>query len=481
MSTKSASSSFMHETGFSPAQSQTKPMPPAMSAPHPLLKSSRGRVLWPDQRTKSSDKNHIAPLDDHLDDFVPSITRPRQRTSSVTSVETIRLRPRPRATDALALLKPKPPLNELTIAKRSTRKRTHSATSPEIEDDGSGALQTGPRVRQRRDNFDPASSASAAPLGDDREHPRGTLKAKMPSALKKLREKLAPALAVEVSEAPRDTRSSLSPKPSPSVAYPSKTENDTTQSPPPVAFPSKQTAAISPARCKPDVGSPPTSPKPLQSLSTNTESKRNPIRVPIPGSRLNTYGCYELQASEFDLAVTFPSSSRSNFEVWDQEDELFLVGPLSLHLTLKDPAKWDGVPISHPDISVLEIKCASTAVVDPSYPYCGSSAAQHNSYRVFYDGARMRNAMGKELPIDLEKGIAIDTLWLRTYAADQGRGRRGWMTNFYVPIATRLFDKRETRAFQVEALISVWGDKLATEVATMSVSHLMREREMVRR
>jgi hypothetical protein len=157
-------------------------------------------------------------------------------------------------------------------------------------------------------------------------------------------------------------------------------------------------------------------------------------------------------------------------------------------LTLRDPAKWNALPISYPDVCVLEITCASKAVVDPSYPYCAASAAQNNKYSVRYEGAKMRSPVGKELQIDPTRGITVDTLWHHTYV-DSGRarekssnaGRRGWEMQFFVPIVTSLFDKRETRAFQIEGLISVWGEKLATEVATMSVSHLMREREMVRR
>ncbi|KAJ7141938.1 hypothetical protein C8R43DRAFT_1016870 [Mycena crocata] len=483
MSTTSASSSLMN-SGQSSAKSQTRPMT-ALSAPHPLLKSSRGRVLWPEQRLDPNEQKHR--LDDDLD---AAQSRTRQRTSSVTSIETIRLRVKPRAADAL--LKPKLPLDEPTIAKRSVRKRTHSATSPEVDDDDSGAPQTGPRfVRQRRDsNF----ASRLAPRAVD-EQLKGPGKGKMQkgasSALKKLKEKFTPpAQGAEVCDPPRDDRPALSPKSTPPVEYTSKTENACAPAHP-VAFPSKQ-AGASYVKATPVVSerSAQETAQPLQSLSTNTETKRAPVRLPITGASLNKYGCYELRASEFEVAITFPSSARSNFEVWDQEDDLFVVGPLSLHLTVKDPAKWDGIPISHPDVSVLEIRCTSKAVVDsPSYPYCAAAAASTNRYSVHYEGAKTRSAVGNELLVNPKLGIAADTIWLRTYAADTAyarernanEGRRGWEMQFYVPIATRLFDKRETRAFQVEGLILVAGQKMGTEVATMSVSHLMREREMVRR
>ncbi|KAJ6595073.1 hypothetical protein DFH09DRAFT_1072901 [Mycena vulgaris] len=487
MSTKSESSAVVN-AGHSSAKSQTKPMT-AISAPHPHLKSSRGRALWPEQRpTPSGDTKRGAAFDDDLDASV--ISRTRQRTSSVTSIETIRLKVKSKVADAL--LKPKLPLGDATISERGTRKRTHSATSPEVDDDDSGALQTGPRVRQRTDSN---STASANPARSDEQLDGST--AKMPtgasSALKKLKEKFAPMQSAEAFDAPRGPRPSPSTKSTSSATVISKTENASARRQS-VAFPSKQLSGTGTTRLKATAHVVDAPAQLFQALSTNTEreSKRTPIRLPIPGARLNKYGCYEPNATEFELAVTFPSSSRSNFEVWDQEDDLFLVGPLSLHLTLKDPAKWEGVPVSHPDVCVLEIRCASKAVVDsPTYPYCAASAAQTNKFGVRYAGAKTRSAVGATLPIDPKRGIAVDTLWLRTYAAqpqdpesasaNANARRRGWEMQFFVPIATRLFEKRETRAFQVEALISVWGETLGTEVATMSVSHLMREREMVRR
>ncbi|KAJ7177173.1 hypothetical protein C8R46DRAFT_1030358 [Mycena filopes] len=474
MSTKSESSVLTNPTGPS-----AKPMT-ATSAPHPLLKSSRGRVLWPDQGA------HTIRRATHDDDqATPPFNRTRERTSSITSIETIRLKVRARVADAV--LKPKPPLGDApTTTKRGTRKRTHSATSPEIDADDSGALQTGPRVRQRRDSSSPADAALTA-LD---EKLRTVARAQMPivgvsSALKRLRERFPPP-AVEVSDAPRERRPSLSTKATSPLAHSAKTENPTSPTSP-VAFPSNAADATAAAALDAE---PALKGEPLQPISPNTKSKHKPIRRSIPGARLNKFDCYELGADEYDLAVIFPSSSRSNFEVWDQEDELFLVGPLSLHLTLKDSAKWDGLPVSHPDVYIQDLVCTSTAVVDSpssSYPYVASK----DKYSVEYSGAKMRvsvSATGNARdalpmpPIDIDpaRGIAVDTLWARTYTpTGRGPGRRGWALAFYVPVATRLFERRETRVFRVEARVSVWGESLPLEVATMSVSHLMREREMV--
>ncbi|KAK6996648.1 hypothetical protein R3P38DRAFT_2654804 [Favolaschia claudopus] len=430
-----------HDTSFS---SQGKPPTTSLSRPHPLLKSSRGRVLWPDQQqpssSSSSDTIRVSADDDSI--FTPA----RQRTSSITSIETIRLRVKSKVAE---IVKPKPPLREIvTTSRPGVRKRTHSATSPEADDaDSPASRQTGPRVRQRKDSGSSYSATSGQ------------------SGLKKLKDKLSPTIP---SSSPR------------------------------LEIPMPQTVAALSKDVSSDKEYTRSSDLPLQSISTNTQSKRPPLRRPISGARLNKYSCYEPHASEFELAVTFPSTFKSNFEVWDQEDDLFLIGPLTLHLTLKDPSKWDGVPISHPDVFVVDLSCTSKPIVDPSYPYCSASAAQNNKYSVRYDGAKIRCPMGKELTLDPRKGISVDTLWFRTFA-DGGEsssnkshnlnpiplavlGRRGWAMQFFIPIATRLFEKCETRAFRIEGLVSVWNENVALkEPATMSVSHLMREREMVRK
>ncbi|KAJ7889096.1 hypothetical protein B0H14DRAFT_2692318, partial [Mycena olivaceomarginata] len=181
----------------------------------------------------------------------------------------------------------------------------------------------------------------------------------------------------------------------------------------------------------------------------------------------------ELKATDFRLAVTFPSSSRSNFEVWDQENELFFVGPLSLHLILKDPAKLGE---AHPRVSDIEIKCTT---VDSVKRRSCIAPAPENYYSVQYTGAKMRNA-GKKVDLDPTSGIVVDTVWLRTSTAGGGKTNCGWGIKFFVPIATGLFDRRETRMFQVEGRLSVKGEQLGPEIATISVSHLLWEREMVR-
>lgn len=427
--------------------------------------------------------NRRAAADDDDSDTSP-LSRTRQRTSSVTSIETIRLKVKTRVAEVLQ--KPRPLLAEVTTIKRSARKRTLSATSPEGDDDDPSALPTGPRVRQRRDSGSLASTASDVALGNPKSAETANMQIGTPPALKKLKEKLTPVASTEASDAPPESRSAVFSK--------CATDNSADQLHT-VVFPSKHTIGTGTTRLK-EAQAPADedrlSPMPLRSLSTNTPRKRPlPTRLPIPGARLSKYGCYELSATELSLSVTFPAHTRANFEVWDQEDDLFLVGPVALRLALKDPAKWAGLPLSHPDIAILDLRCASTATVPVEapaypYPYCAAAAA---SSVVRYLGAKTRSKTGAALPLPLDasRGITVDE-WLRTYEGMDGqsvgetarKACHGWELQFFVPVATRLFEKRETRAFRVDARIAVFGEVLTAESATMSVSHLMRAREMVR-
>ncbi|KAJ6617629.1 hypothetical protein B0H10DRAFT_1297829 [Mycena sp. CBHHK59/15] len=237
------------------------------------------------------------------------------------------------------------------------------------------------------------------------------------SALKKLRDKLTLVQPIQVpGSSQQATRAIPSTKTFSSVIQISKAEthaalpkavDDSDEAIPPKALTEAGTTRSKSASLVSAL-QPPSKAHPLRSLSTNTETRRTiPIRpsAPIEGAKLNKYGCYEIEVDEFDLRVTFPESS--NFEVWDQEDELFIVGPISLHLTLKDTKKWDLVPISHPDIHIRSIKCSTKAVVDsPSYPYT-ISASEADKYNVVYQGSKARDALGKELAINPAAGSPL--------------------------------------------------------------------------
>ncbi|KAJ7629067.1 hypothetical protein FB45DRAFT_1004454 [Roridomyces roridus] len=505
-------------------------MTTTISAPHPLLRSSRGRVLWSEQQqpaeTTTTTRGRTRKLSTTNHDDARSV---RQRTSSITSIETIRpsagtsgKRPRKSLPESFTQPDPAPPTNatsSTTTKAKSTRKRVHS-----IDDEESESII--PRIRQRLMSSAKADLATPPTTGAGPDS-QATVKRRITPAtsvaLNRLREKLVHATAESTS------RASARPLPTPPVAVPAKAlASKPVENPRPIAkLPQPKTAA---ATCI-DLDTTTQPNAPLRSLSTNTTSRRAlPLRVPMPGARINQFGNYELNASEFELVVAFPAPAPpgGNFEVWDEKNDLFTIGPLSLHLVFKDPAKWENLPVAHPDITILDITCASTPVVDaPDYPY--QAERERDKYEVRWQGAtlwtpggirllRGRSGEGNgketaregELDIDWEKeddvkmdpraGITLDTVWMRTYASDcrpspssssitpspsqnTGTAKRGWELNLLIPIATALFERRETRAFRVRAEIALRGEIIRTRDdvagATISVSHLRREREMV--
>lgn len=144
---------------------------------------------------------------------------------------------------------------------------------------------------------------------------------------------------------------------------------------------------------------------------------------------------------------------------------------------LKEPENWVGVPITIPNVKLMDIACHTTAVVSSSpYSICAPDADPHS---VFYYEAKTKDDDGKPLQMIPEQGICIDAKWHRMPKAS---AKRGLFLRFFVPLPSRLFVTRETRTFRIESRIWIedsHGDVNVVEgQAEMSVSHLMRGREM---
>lgn len=196
--------------------------------------------------------------------------------------------------------------------------------------------------------------------------------------------------------------------------------------------------------------------------------------------------------------------------------------PVMLCIMAKDPQRWSGKPLSLPDVSLIDIRCE-----DSPFPSTMSRYDPHNEYATFYTGSKTGTAnddlisgyrpqSGKGIS---QSGITLDGKWVRTYTKpgveSNGRTRvhrrdglsalmgnneyggaatvRGWYLQFWIPIPTRLFEKRETRAFNINARVWMMGDEqrvLSLDKngdgqvfplladAEMTISHLRKEREM---
>ncbi|KAH9486093.1 hypothetical protein JR316_0000157 [Psilocybe cubensis] len=248
-----------------------------------------------------------------------------------------------------------------------------------------------------------------------------------------------------------------------------------------------------------------------------------PTKVANPSaSKQDAWGCMHLGAADCELSIVFPQTS--HFEVWDMGDNSNVAFPVMLCIMAKDPQRWSGKPLSLPDVSLIDIRCEDIPFASPM----SRNDPQHE-YATYYSGCKTGTANDDLISSDRpqsgkgisQSGITLDGKWTRTYTKPgierNGRTRvhrrdglnallgyneyggaasvRGWYLQFWIPIPTRLFEKRETRAFNIHARVWMMGDEqraLSLDKngdgqvfplladAEMTVSHLRREREMDR-
>ncbi|KAF8902253.1 hypothetical protein CPB84DRAFT_1846420 [Gymnopilus junonius] len=245
-----------------------------------------------------------------------------------------------------------------------------------------------------------------------------------------------------------------------------------------------------------DTGLP--SPLPLRMLGENAESQ----------SRMHTkkdsWGCVHLGAADLELSIVFPKSA--HFEVWDMGDDF----PCYASLMIKEPAAFSGMPIALPDVSLTDIRCEDLPLPVPRVKY-----EPREEYYTSYTGSKIgkmspepiKDAAPKRTGISMDN-ISLEGQWVRTYIkpgvdgirhsrvpqdGDEAKDFRGWYQKFWVPIPTRLFEKRETRVFHIQARIWMMGDEQRVLLldgnedgdvyplladTEMTVSHLRKEREM---
>lgn len=251
-----------------------------------------------------------------------------------------------------------------------------------------------------------------------------------------------------------------------------------------------------------------------------------------------------LGAADCELSIVFPSTA--HYEVWDMGDEYVLsivdpkihpdrsfvfsahfACPALLCLMAKDAYTWSGLPLALPDVTLIDIRCE-----DHLLPSRKSMYDPNDEYSTQYTGGKTGTA-NDDLNTTVETkigqhGIRIEGKWIRTYAKPgvEGLGRarvdrrgdisnlnthakrqnydaatmamdgayaRGWYLKVWIPIPTRLFVKRETKMFNINARIFMMGDEgrvlsldgnedgVAYALhadAQMTVSHLRSRREM---
>ncbi|KAF8899441.1 hypothetical protein BD779DRAFT_1488897 [Infundibulicybe gibba] len=205
---------------------------------------------------------------------------------------------------------------------------------------------------------------------------------------------------------------------------------------------------------------------PLQSLCPNTTERHvaPPVLTTATTATTDDWGCAHLGPSDLDVSISFFENPISDHVSW----------PAQINLTVKDPQRWHSTPLALPSIGIIDIQCTTKRT--PRAPYAVPDLDAQ--YTAAYTGARTRDETGAPISFAPQRGVHIEPDWIRT------AGRRGWYLKIWIPIPTRLFVKRETRAFTVRAAVTIGeggvgeGEPVMGE-AEMSVSHLRTERYLV--
>ncbi|KAF8971931.1 hypothetical protein BDZ97DRAFT_1913807 [Flammula alnicola] len=235
----------------------------------------------------------------------------------------------------------------------------------------------------------------------------------------------------------------------------------------------------------------------------------------------DAWGCMHLGAADCELSIAFPETS--HFEMWDMSDSSHIACPALLCLMAKDAYPWSGMPLALPDVTHIDIRCedlplpSRMSIYDPSQEY----GTRYVGSKIGTAKDDLNALVDTEPPAIGFGDITIEGKWVRTYSRPgvEGSGlsrvvrrgdvasayasasnpigprahARGWHLKFWIPIPTRLFVKRETRVFNIDARIWMMGDEeraLSLDENTdgrvypliahsqMSVSHLRTAREM---
>lgn len=208
--------------------------------------------------------------------------------------------------------------------------------------------------------------------------------------------------------------------------------------------------------------------------------------------KIDKWGCVHLGAVDCELAMTFP---QPHCEIWDMRDDVCIACAAVLHLTPKDPARWDATPLSMPDVSLMDIQCnvvvpSSTSAHDPNASYHtqfkGAEIGRTSTDcppkvtpdSITVEGRWVRAS--SHPPTDAKKkddpssgktkhksrsslaqalGIDLDLDIIPEPSKEQQELSRGWFLKIWIPIPTRLFVKKETRVFKVVAKVWMMGDE----------------------
>ncbi|KAK0436486.1 uncharacterized protein EV420DRAFT_1590260 [Desarmillaria tabescens] len=223
---------------------------------------------------------------------------------------------------------------------------------------------------------------------------------------------------------------------------------------------------------------------------------------------------------DMNASLTFYEKSGQFFDIWDMDDSQVIAIPARMHFILKDPERWDGVPMENtPDIRYIDFRCQSfdydPLALSKTPPNPNPDLEPNYMQSDFYVDYRGPIAWGKS---NGSQGICAFPVWRKTTRVNWFMRKRrcnvrclpvrknyefefsdgeeeedwddaeelmqdGWYLKFMIPIPVSLFRVKQTRAFRAEA--SAWigreegGGVLMADTDFM-VSHL-RLKEIAKR
>jgi hypothetical protein len=210
--------------------------------------------------------------------------------------------------------------------------------------------------------------------------------------------------------------------------------------------------------------------------------------------------------SDLDLSISF-HKRQPFFDVWDLPDDIYIAVPARLHLSLRNHRQWEEIS-SEPNLRYIDIKCHT-------FDYRPLSEYFPPEYSVSYNGASSTEyADPSVIPADLTRGIIVNMKWHKTYPGSRiylkeslitshGRlpddssiethdeedndataiSKQGWFCRFMIPIPSWVLRQGNTRAFTVEASAWIGGlddGGLVRGDTEFVISHLRSEREMAK-
>ncbi|KAF5332859.1 hypothetical protein D9611_005396 [Ephemerocybe angulata] len=128
-------------------------------------------------------------------------------------------------------------------------------------------------------------------------------------------------------------------------------------------------------------------------------------------AQTDQYGCVHLAPADCELFVSFSHSP--HVEVWDRHDNSDIPCQVYLYIMAKNPSIWDGTPLSMPDVTLIDIECRTKS----GPPRFSDRQSDFDHWQCRFDGSEIPSNPGRsEVPFVPSGTISIENVWDRVYS-----------------------------------------------------------------